>query len=221
VRLFLGYHIIPEDADAAGYQLMLGVVMQDGQLFAGSIADNISFFSAFPDSQRIAECATLAAVHDDIATMSMGYHTLIGDMGTVLSGSQKQRVLIARALCHPLSILLLDEATGHLDICREQAINAALGAAHVTRILIAHRPETILAAHCFNPACNLFFLVLRVCVARRLFLVHTLNPPFRTTHVSLSNFGVSIQSPLQRRRLCAHHTILTSRRSRNPTAPRS
>jgi ATP-binding cassette subfamily B protein RaxB len=128
------------------YRSIIGVVMQDDQLFAGSIADNISFFSTSPDFQRIEQCATLAAVHDDIVAMSMGYNTLIGDMGTVLSGGQKQRVLIARALYRQPSILLLDEATSHLDTRREEAVNKAISAAQVTRIIVAHRPETILSA---------------------------------------------------------------------------
>jgi ATP-binding cassette, subfamily B, bacterial CvaB/MchF/RaxB len=125
------------------YRSMIGVVMQDDQLFVGSIADNICFFSERPDMKRIEECAKLAAVHDDITAMPMGYGTLIGDMGTVLSGGQKQRVLIARALYRQPSILLLDEATSHLDVDREKAVNAAIRDTRVTRIIIAHRPETI------------------------------------------------------------------------------
>jgi ATP-binding cassette subfamily B protein RaxB len=78
------------------YRSTLGVVMQEDQLFAGSIADNISFFAERPDQDRIIACAKTSAVHDDIAVMPMGYGTLIGDMGTVLSGGQKQRVLLAR-----------------------------------------------------------------------------------------------------------------------------
>ncbi len=128
------------------YRSMLGVVMQDDQLFAGSLADNISFFAEAPDQDRIEACARMAAVHDDIITMPMGYGTLIGDMGTVLSGGQKQRVLIARALYRQPSILLLDEATSHLDVERERAVNAAIGQSHLTRIIVAHRPETILSA---------------------------------------------------------------------------
>jgi ATP-binding cassette, subfamily B, bacterial CvaB/MchF/RaxB len=128
------------------YRAMLGVVMQDDQLFAGSIADNICFFAERPNQERIEACAKLAAVHDDIMVMPMGYNTLIGDMGTALSGGQKQRVLLARALYRRPGILFLDEATSHLDVEREKAVNDALRTLRVTRIVIAHRPETIRAA---------------------------------------------------------------------------
>ena len=100
--------------------------MQDDQLFAGSIAENICFFDAQPDHDRIAQCARLAAVHDDIAGMAMQYNTLVGDMGTVLSDGQKQRILLARALYREPTILFLDEATSHLDIARERSVNDAI-----------------------------------------------------------------------------------------------
>jgi ATP-binding cassette subfamily B protein RaxB len=125
------------------YRARIGVVMQDDQLFAGSIADNISFFSERPDQERIVQCAKQAAIHDDIMAMPMGYGTLIGDMGTVLSGGQKQRVVIARALYRQPGILLLDEATSHLDVEREKLVNDAFRAMRITRVVIAHRPETI------------------------------------------------------------------------------
>ncbi|MBI4754129.1 MAG: peptidase domain-containing ABC transporter [Betaproteobacteria bacterium] len=128
------------------YRAMIGVVMQDDQLFAGSLADNISFFAATPDPARIERCARMAAVHDDIEAMPMGYQTLIGDMGAALSGGQKQRVLIARALYRRPRILLLDEATSHLDVGLEKAVNNAIRATSMTRIIIAHRPETIRSA---------------------------------------------------------------------------
>ena len=128
------------------YRSMLGVVMQDDQLFAGSVADNICFFSDRPNPQRIEYCAKFAAIHEDILVMPMGYGTLIGDMGTVLSGGQKQRVLIARALYRNPGVLFFDEATSHLDVERERAVNEALRRLHVTRVVIAHRPETIRAA---------------------------------------------------------------------------
>src|SRR5947199_9679915 len=130
----------------AAYRNMLGVVLQDDQLFAGSVSENISFFSDAPDQGRIEACAILASVHDDIVAMPMGFGTLIGDMGTVLSGGQKQRVLIARALYKRPGILLLDEATSHLDVKREREVNKALRCVRATRVVIAHRPETIRAA---------------------------------------------------------------------------
>ncbi|QPS44959.1 peptidase domain-containing ABC transporter [Burkholderia humptydooensis] len=125
---------------------LVGTVLQDDVLFAGSIADNISFFDSQADQQRVVECAQLAAVHLDIVSMPMGYNTLVGDMGTVLSGGQKQRVLLARALYKRPKILVLDEATSHLDVQREQQVNAAVSALQMTRLIIAHRPETIASA---------------------------------------------------------------------------
>lgn len=115
-------------------------------MLATAISENISFFSDAPDQGRIEACAILASVHDDIASMPMGFGTLIGDMGTVLSGGQKQRVLIARALYRRPGILLLDEATSHLDVKREREVNEALRYVRATRVVIAHRPETIRAA---------------------------------------------------------------------------
>ena len=125
---------------------VVGTVMQDDTLFAGSIADNICFFDPAPDRARIEECARMAQVHDEIAALPMGYNTLVGDMGTVLSGGQKQRLFLARALYKRPRILILDEATSHLDVEKEQAVNQAIQSLNLTRILIAHRPETILSA---------------------------------------------------------------------------
>jgi ATP-binding cassette subfamily B protein RaxB len=121
----------------------VGGVLQNDTLFAGSIADNIAFFDDRPDHGRIEECARLAAIHDEIAAMPMAYDTLVGYMGTVLSGGQQQRVLLARALYKRPPILVLDEATSHLDVERERRVCAALGSLDVTRIVVAHRPETI------------------------------------------------------------------------------
>ncbi len=130
----------------AQWRSLVGTVMQDDTLFAGSVADNISFFDAKPDYEWMAECARVACIHSDIESMPMGYQTLVGDMGTVLSGGQKQRVLLARALYKRPRILILDEATSHLDIKREALVNQAIAQLHMTRIIIAHRPETIGAA---------------------------------------------------------------------------
>jgi ATP-binding cassette subfamily B protein RaxB len=125
---------------------MVGTVMQDDVLFAGSIADNISFFDLHADQQWIEKCAQMAAIALDIAAMPMSYNTLVGDMGTVFSGGQKQRILLARALYKRPKILFLDEATSHLDITREQQVNASVKSLNITRIIVAHRPETIATA---------------------------------------------------------------------------
>jgi ATP-binding cassette subfamily B protein RaxB len=128
------------------YRQIIASVMQDDQLFAGSIGENIAFFAAEHDPRWIEQCARLAAIHDEIVRMPMGYNTLIGDMGTALSGGQKQRILLARALYRRPRILFLDEATSHLDVASERAVNAALKQLEITRVVVAHRPETIAMA---------------------------------------------------------------------------
>jgi ATP-binding cassette subfamily B protein RaxB len=131
---------------ANNYRHMVGAVMQDDQLFAGSVAENIGLGEEGYDLDRIAAAARLAAVHDEIAAMPMGYDSLMGDMGTSLSGGQKQRVILARALYRNPRLLFLDEATSHLDVERERLVNEAVRALKLTRIIVAHRPETIAAA---------------------------------------------------------------------------
>lgn len=128
------------------YRTMVGAVMQDDQLFAGNIAENIAFGDDIFDIEDIEEAARLAAVHDEIAAMPMGYYSLIGDMGTTLSGGQKQRVILARALYRKPRILFLDEATSHLDVENEKSVNEAVSQLNMTRVIIAHRPETIASA---------------------------------------------------------------------------
>jgi ATP-binding cassette subfamily B protein RaxB len=120
--------------------------MQEDRLFAGSIAENISFFDPTPDFAWITECAETASVHADIRAMPMGYYTYIGDMGSALSAGQRQRVMLARALYRRPKLLLLDEATSHLDVNNERAVNAAMRKLNITRIIVAHRPETIASA---------------------------------------------------------------------------
>jgi ATP-binding cassette subfamily B protein RaxB len=124
----------------------LAFVMQEDTLFSGSICENIHFFDDAPDLERVRECASLARIHDDIAAMPMGYETLVGDMGAAVSGGQKQRLLLARALYSRPSILVLDEATSHLDLETEKQIAQTLRTLELTRIVVAHRPQTIAIA---------------------------------------------------------------------------
>ena len=128
------------------YRQMVGTVMQDDQLFSGSIADNISFFDPTPDLGELEASARMAAIDPEIAAMPMGYSTLVGDIGSGLSGGQKQRILLARALYKRPKLLVLDEATSHLDLANEQLVNAAIKQIALTRIIVAHRPETIAMA---------------------------------------------------------------------------
>jgi ATP-binding cassette, subfamily B, bacterial CvaB/MchF/RaxB len=124
----------------------VGVVMQDDQLLSGSVADNICFFDEAFDLEWMQRCAETAGIHDEILRMPMGYNSLIGDMGSFLSGGQKQRIVLARALYRRPRILVMDEATSHLDVALEAQVNAAVKALGLTRIIIAHRPETIASA---------------------------------------------------------------------------
>src|SRR6266516_92591 len=129
-----------------GYREHVGAVMQEDQLLSGSVADNICCLDASFDEQRMIECAQIAGIHDEIMAMPMTYNSLIGDMGSSLSSGQKQRVLLARALYRRPKILFLDEGTAHLDMEMERRINATLRQLAITRVAIAHRPETIAAA---------------------------------------------------------------------------
>ena len=130
----------------ANVRRQLGTVMQEDVLLSGSLADNVSFFDVQPDMARIEACARLAQVHTEIVRMPMGFQTLVSDMGTGLSGGQKQRLLLARALYKQPRVLALDEATSHLDLGNERAVTQALAQMRITRLVIAHRPETIAGA---------------------------------------------------------------------------
>jgi ATP-binding cassette subfamily B protein RaxB len=120
-----------------------GTVMQDDTLLAGSINQNIAFFDAHIDMDRVRAAAQAAAVHDEIDAMPMEYGTLVGDMGVQVSGGQRQRILIARALYREPQIILFDEGTANLDAESERKIADVLGSLALTRIIVAHRSHLL------------------------------------------------------------------------------
>ena len=128
------------------YRTGTACVLQEDRLFSGSIIDNICGFEDNPDIDFITECARRCNIHDEIMKMPMGYETMVGELGLGISGGQKQRILIARALYRKPSILFMDEATSHLDLTNESAINMAISDLSITRIIVAHRPSTIASA---------------------------------------------------------------------------
>ncbi|WNO07794.1 peptidase domain-containing ABC transporter [Teredinibacter sp. KSP-S5-2] len=128
------------------YRSQIASVMQDDDLLSGSIADNISCFSASADMNKVMEFADMACIHNEIMHMTMQYNTLVGDMGSSLSGGQKQRVILARALYRTPRILFMDEATSHLDVNNEIAINNNIKNLNITRVMVAHRMETVNSA---------------------------------------------------------------------------
>ena len=121
----------------------VGAVLQDDQLLSSTLQDNICGFNDQIDLDRMRFVAKLSAIDEEINAMPMGFHTLVGDMGSSLSGGQKQRILLARALYRQPRVLVLDEATSHLDVDKERAVSEAIKSLSITRITIAHRPETI------------------------------------------------------------------------------
>lgn len=124
----------------------IGVVMQDDILVSGSLSQNITFFDSAPDLDWMRECARLAAIDEEISRFPMGYNTLVGEVGTGLSGGQVQRVMLARALYRRPRILFMDEGTSSLDTETERVVNRNLKAMDITRLIIAHRKDTIDAA---------------------------------------------------------------------------
>jgi ATP-binding cassette, subfamily B, bacterial CvaB/MchF/RaxB len=120
-----------------------GTVMQDDTLLAGSIAENIAFFDARVDMDKVREAARAAAIHDEIDAMPMEYGTLVGDMGVQVSGGQRQRILIARALYREPGLILFDEGTANLDAESERKIAEVLTSLAPTRIIVAHRSHLL------------------------------------------------------------------------------
>ncbi|WP_045860059.1 peptidase domain-containing ABC transporter [Teredinibacter purpureus] len=128
------------------YRSQISSVMQEDQLLSGDLIDNISCFVEAPDMERVVECAMLACIYDEINKMPMQLNTLVGEMGTSFSGGQKQRIVLARALYRNPRILFMDEATSHLDVENEAMISSNIKALDITRVLVAHRLETVESA---------------------------------------------------------------------------
>ena len=124
----------------------IGVVLQDSFLFAGTVAQNIALGDPDPDMQPVVEAAKLAGAHEFVLNYPLGYHTLIGEKGMGVSGGQRQRLCIARALYHKPKIMIFDEATSALDEESQSRIqeNMRQVLSGRTSITIAHRLTTII-----------------------------------------------------------------------------
>jgi ATP-binding cassette subfamily B protein RaxB len=131
------------DWDLTQYRSRIGAVMQDEALFIGTIEDNISFFDPQHDPQRVQDCARLAMIDQEIDAMPMQFNTIVGSLGMALSGGQRSRVLLARALYRRPQILFLDETFDQLDLAKERAITDGLRKTGIGLVIVSHRPETV------------------------------------------------------------------------------
>jgi ABC-type bacteriocin/lantibiotic exporter with double-glycine peptidase domain len=154
VKLLTGLHQPTEGAilldghdlaelDLASVRRQLGIVLQDTFLSGADIREAISMGMADVSDGRIEWAARVAAIHDDIVRLPLGYRTPLGPAGSGLSGGQRQRLALARALVKGPPILILDEATSALDPTTEAQIEANLRRLPITRIVITHRLSTI------------------------------------------------------------------------------
>jgi subfamily B ATP-binding cassette protein MsbA len=133
------------DLTLASLRQNIGIVSQDTFLFNDTIANNISYGTATADRSALRDAAQAANAAEFIERLPQGYDTMIGERGVNLSGGQRQRVAIARAIYKNAPILILDEATSHLDAESELAVQQALNNLMKDRtvIVIAHRLSTI------------------------------------------------------------------------------
>jgi subfamily B ATP-binding cassette protein MsbA len=136
------------DLDLASLRSQIGIVAQDTFLFNDSVANNIAYGRTGIPSKDLRRAAEAALAHEFILRLPEGYDTILGDRGIRLSGGQRQRIAIARALLKNAPILILDEATSHLDTESEMLVQRALAnlMEHRTVIVIAHRLSTIRGA---------------------------------------------------------------------------
>ncbi len=123
----------------------ISIVAQDTFLFNDTVTANIGYGLLHASEEQIHQAARNAMAEEFILRLPQGYDTIIGERGTKLSGGQRQRLAIARALLKNAPILILDEATSHLDTESERLVQSALQnlMAHRTVIVIAHRLSTV------------------------------------------------------------------------------
>jgi ABC-type bacteriocin/lantibiotic exporter with double-glycine peptidase domain len=129
--------------DLAALRSACGAVLQDLNLFNGTIRDNIVLGREGINDDDLARAAGIAGLHADVARLPMGYATPVGSGGGALSAGQRQRIALARALVHRPRLLILDEATSHLDPATERRVDEALSRLEVTRVVISHRLSAV------------------------------------------------------------------------------
>ncbi len=129
--------------DVASLRKHIGVVLQDGKLFQGDIFNNIIISAPLLTMDDAWEAAELAGIADDIRAMPMGMFTMVSEGGGGVSGGQRQRLMIARAIAPKPSILIFDEATSALDNITQRIVSESLDTLKCTRIVVAHRLSTI------------------------------------------------------------------------------
>ena len=121
----------------------IGVVMQNGKLFTGDIFSNIIISAPWLTMDEAWHAAELSGIAEDIRRMPMGMHTMISEGSGGISGGQRQRLMIARAIAPKPSVLMFDEATSALDNLTQKTVSESLDSLKCTRIVIAHRLSTI------------------------------------------------------------------------------
>ena len=154
IRLLLGFEKPQKGAvlfdghdlntiDLRSLRRSIGTVMQDGKLFQGSIFENIAISAPDLTEEEAWQAAELAGLADDIRDMPMGMHTMISEGSGGISGGQKQRLMIARAVAPKPKLLIFDEATSALDNITQKKVSESLNGLKCTRLVIAHRLSTI------------------------------------------------------------------------------
>ncbi|MEG1947057.1 MAG: NHLP bacteriocin export ABC transporter permease/ATPase subunit [Lachnospiraceae bacterium] len=133
-----------ESIDKRELRKKFGVVLQDGQLISGSIYENIMLTSTNVSEERAKNIIKMVGLEEDISQMPMGLHTVVAEGSSTISGGQRQKILIARAIANNPKVLYFDEATSALDNINQALICKSLEKLRATRIVIAHRLSTVI-----------------------------------------------------------------------------